>query len=96
MEMDKLLSTTAIGKLLTPEQAAQRLTELGKPTKVPSLNTMRTKGGGPPFVKVGKYILYDDDDLVEYAKSTPMIKYNSSSEYPPELRQKRKPKNGGE
>ena len=64
--------------------------------KVATLNTWRTTGGGPPFVKVGKYIPYDDDDLVEFAKSTPMIKYNSTSEYPPELRQKRKPKNGGE
>jgi hypothetical protein len=79
--MDKLLSTTAIGRLLTPEQAAQRLTELGRPTKVATLNTWRTTGGGPPFYKSGKYILYADEDLVEFAKSTPMVKYNSTSEY---------------
>jgi hypothetical protein len=83
-----------MGEKHNPKKAAARLTELGKPTEESSLNSGRSLGNGPPFYKVGKYILYDDDDLVEFAKSTPMIKYNSTSEYPPELRQKRKPKNG--
>jgi hypothetical protein len=83
-----------MGEKHNPKKAAQRLTELGRPTEESSLNSMRTLGNGPPFYKSGKYILYDDDDLVEFARSTPMVKYNSTSEYPPELRLKRKPKNG--
>jgi hypothetical protein len=78
-----------------PKSAAQRLTELGRPTEESSLNSWRSLGNGPPFYKSGKYILYADEDLVEFAKSTPVTKYNSTSEYPPELRSKRR-KNGGE
>jgi hypothetical protein len=86
-----------MGEKHNPKKAAQRLTELGRPTEESSLNSWRSlgNGNGPPFYKTGKYILYDDDDLVEFAKSTPMVKYNSTSEYPPELRSKRR-KNGGE
>jgi hypothetical protein len=41
-----------------------------------------------------KYVMYDTDELDELAKSSPVKKYNSTSEYPPETRSKRKPKNG--
>ena len=85
-----------MGEKLNPKKAAQRLTELGRPTEESSLNSQRTLGGGPPFYKAGKYILYDDDDLVDHAKSVPMVKYNSTSEYPPELRQKRRKNGEGE
>lgn len=85
-----------MGEKHSPKKAAQRLTELGRPTEESSMNSWRTLGNGPPFYKSGKYILYDDDDLVEFAKSTPMVKYNSTSEYPPELRLKRRKNGEGE
>jgi hypothetical protein len=85
-----------MGKLLNPKDAAAYLTERGKPTERATLDTQRSTGGGPPFYKEDgkKYVMYDTDDLDEHAKSTTLKKYNSTSEYPPEARQKRKPKNG--
>ena len=83
-------------KKLKPKAAAQYCTDNGRPTEEATLNTLRSTGNGPPFYKSGKYILYDIDDLLEWCKSSPLVKYNSTSEYPPEMRQgsRRKPKNG--
>jgi hypothetical protein len=81
-------------KRLNTKEAAQYLTDHGKPTEKTSLDTKRSTGGGPAFYSDGESIEYDTDDLDEYIKATPMVKYRSTSEYPPELRQKRKPKNG--
>jgi hypothetical protein len=85
-----------MGEKLRPKQAAKFCTDHDKPTEPATLDTHRVTGGGPPFYKSGKYVLYDTDDLLEWCKSSPMQKYNSTSDYPPELRLKRKPKNGGE
>jgi hypothetical protein len=84
-----------MGTLLNPKQAAQYLSDRGKPTEKSSLDSARTNGNGPPFYKEdgAKQVEYDTDDLDEYLKSKPKRKYNSTSEYPPELRQKRR-KNG--
>jgi hypothetical protein len=94
--MDELLSTTAVGRFLNPKQAAQYCTDNGKQIERSTLDTLRNIGGGPPFYKEDgkKNVWYDPADLDEWIKSNPMKKYNSTSEYPPELRQKRKPKNG--
>jgi hypothetical protein len=74
-----------MGNLLNPKQAAQYLTERGKPTERSTLDTKRNTGGGPSFYKEDdeKYVWYDTDDLDEWAKSKPRKKYNSTSEYPP-------------
>ena len=79
-----------MGAKINSKLAAQHLTEHGRPTEKSSLDTMRSIGGGPPFYRSGKYILYDTDDLDVFAASSPMTKYNSTSEYPLELRNKRK------
>jgi hypothetical protein len=63
------------------KKAAEILTELGRPTKEATLNSLRSTGGGPPFYKSGKYILYDTDDLAEWAKAEPLVRYTSTSEY---------------
>jgi hypothetical protein len=86
-----------MGTLLNPKDAARYLTERGKPTEKATLDTQRSTGGGPPFYKEDgkKHVMYDTDDLDEFAKSSPMKKYNSTSEYPPEMRAKRR-KNGGD
>lgn len=84
------------GKRLNTKQAAEYCTEHRKPTEKTSLDTKRSTSGGPAFYSDGESIEYDTDDLDEWIKATPMVKYRSTSEYPPELRQKRKPKNGGE
>ena len=33
------------------------------------LNQLRVKGGGPPFVKVGRAVLYDPSALLGWAKN---------------------------
>jgi hypothetical protein len=87
-----LRKATAMGKKIPTKEAAEFLTALGKPTEKTTLDTKRNTGGGPPFYKEDgkKYVLYDTDDLEEWAKSNPMRKYNSTSEYPPALRLRRK------
>ena len=85
-----------MGDLLNPKDAARYLTEHGKLTEKATLDTLRSTGGGPIFCKEDgkKYVLYDTEELDEYLKSSPIKKYRSTSEYPPEARSKRKPKNG--
>jgi hypothetical protein len=82
-----------MGKLLTTKEAAQYLTERGKPTEKSSLDTARSLGGGPAFFKEeGKrLVMYDTDDLDAYIASGPqMKKYNSTSEYPESMRKRKK------
>ena len=69
--------------LLNTKQAAQYLTERGKIIEKSTLDTIRSTGGGPPFYKEDekKPVWYDTDDLDEWAKSKPMKKYRSTSEY---------------
>ena len=47
-------------KLSTPEAA--RLIGLSPAT----LSTLRTRGGGPPFLKVGSRVVYDPADLEKW------------------------------
>jgi hypothetical protein len=84
--------------LLNPKDAARYCTDHGKAIERSTLDTLRHTGGGPPFYKEdgGKNVFYDPNDLDEWIKSNPLTKYNSTSEYPPKLRVKRKAKNGGE
>jgi hypothetical protein len=81
--------------LLNPKQAAQFCTDNGRPTERSSLDTMRSTGGGPSFYKEKgkKNVWYSPDDLLEWAKSTPMEKYSSTSEY--STRKKKTPKPNG-
>jgi hypothetical protein len=68
-----------MGKLLNTAATALYVTETyKKPTKESSLNSLRTLGGGPPFYKSGKNIMYDTDDVDEWATSTPMTKCRST------------------
>jgi hypothetical protein len=72
-----------MGTKLNTAQAAQYLSERGKPTKESALNTLRSTGGGPLFEKEDgkKTILYDSDDLDEWNTPSPVKKYRSTSEY---------------
>jgi hypothetical protein len=60
-----------MGKRIDTIEAERFLTELGRPTKAATLNTLRAIGGGPPFYEgTGKAIRYDTDDLEEWANSS--------------------------
>ena len=84
-----------MGEKVRTKQAALIATENGRPTEESTLNTLRVTGGGPPFYKDndGKNVWYDKDDVIEWAKSPSMTKYNSTSEY--STRRKKIPKSNG-
>jgi hypothetical protein len=69
--------------LLNSKHAAKFCTDNGRPTEEATLNTKRSTGGGPPFYKKDdeKNVWYDTDDLLEWCQSSPLKKYNSTSEY---------------
>jgi hypothetical protein len=52
----------------SPPQAARRLAELGVVHSVPTLSRYRWLGGGPEFIKVGRWVKYPDTALVRYAR----------------------------
>ena len=53
--MDRLLRTREAAKLLG--------------LSVSFLNQLRVKGGGPPYAKIRKIVLYNPADLLDWAKA---------------------------
>ncbi len=43
-----------------------------------TLAKLRVRGDGPPFIKIGKTILYDKADLIEWLSAR---KFSSTSQY---------------
>jgi hypothetical protein len=60
--------------------AALFLTENGYPISPATLATMATRGGGPPFRRFGRKPLYDEADLIEWARSRLSAPMRSTSE----------------
>ena len=58
-----------MGTLLNTKEAAEYLTAHGKQTREATLNSLRSTGGGPPFLKAPgrKHVFYDSDDLDKWA-----------------------------
>lgn len=65
--------------LLTRQQVAVRLNERGFPIKATSLDTMASRGGGPPFRKFGSRPLYRWGDAIEWANGRLESLVNSTS-----------------
>jgi hypothetical protein len=82
-----------MGEKVNTKRAAEILTELNRPTERATLDTQRSTGGGPPFYKVTgkKRIVYDTDELAEYAKADQLVRYTSTSEYSTRKRKPPKP-----
>ena len=55
--------------LLSNDQGAAALTAKGYRTSPATLNTKRTRGGGPQFQKYGSRVLYRWGDLLDWACS---------------------------
>ena len=65
---------------LRRSEAAARVREIHNiPCEASSLRTLAHNGKGPPFIKVGRYPLYDPDDVDRWvvAKSSPKVKSTS-------------------
>jgi hypothetical protein len=59
---------------------SQALAEMGLIVAVPTLTTWATRGGGPPFRKFGKKIVYDLAAAVAWAESRMTPAVTSSAE----------------
>ena len=46
------------------ENEASKITSIPTPT----LRTLRSKGGGPPFVKIGRSVRYEVTDLIAFMR----------------------------
>jgi hypothetical protein len=68
--------------LLTREDNAAALTAAGYKTSKTTLATLATRGGGPPFMKYGKHVVYRFGDSLVWAKGKLRPPVRSTSERP--------------
>ena len=66
--------------LLTRGRTAEALTEAGFPVRAKTLATKATRGGGPPYRKFGRRVLYRWGDALAWAEGRLTAAYRSSSE----------------
>jgi hypothetical protein len=66
--------------LLNVKETADYLTSQGLPTSVASLNSDRSNGSGPKFLKIGRNVYYRTKTLNEYVRSKTTDEVNSTSE----------------
>ncbi len=76
-----MTENTPIKRRLRGDQAARYITERsGAPCTAGWLNNLRVVGGGPPFIKWGRFPLYDPEDLDRWIISRFGPKQKSTSE----------------
>ncbi len=66
--------------LLTRDKAATALGERGYPVTKPALATLATRGGGPPYRRFGRRVLYRWGDLLSWAEEHCSTPRRSTSE----------------
>lgn len=66
---------------LRRDQAAAALRGLGIPVAKSTLATMATRGGGPPFQRFNRAVLYRWDDLLAWVKSRLSDPVRSTAEF---------------
>jgi hypothetical protein len=66
--------------LLTVKEAAHYLSHGGLPTSIGGLNSMRTNGNGPKYLKIGKIVYYREPTLESYLISRITDEVQSTSE----------------
>jgi hypothetical protein len=60
-------------KFLTTQEASAFLKSTGYSISPATLTTMRTRGGGPQFIKTGMFVRYDEDVLCEWVAARTRI-----------------------
>lgn len=66
-------------KLLTTEQAVEFLkNEIGYDTTINTLSTLRYRGGGPKFIKVGRKARYSPEHLREWVSGRTQVLSNTA------------------
>lgn len=66
--------------LLRREDCATKLTQAGFPISAKTLATMATRGGGPPYHKFGRTVLYQWSESLGWARARLSATITSSSE----------------
>jgi hypothetical protein len=66
--MHNVHTDPSTGTLLRRHACAQALTERGFPLSAKTLATMATRGGGPPYQKFGRAVLYRWGDALGWAE----------------------------
>ena len=66
--------------LYSVQEAAPYQTSLGLQTSVGGLNSMRSNGSDPPYIKIGKRVWYHELALREYVISKITDEVSSTSE----------------
>ena len=66
--------------LYSVEEAAPYLAALGLQTSVGGMNSLRSNGDGPPFLKIGKRVWYRSTALYDYVLSKITDEASSTSE----------------
>jgi hypothetical protein len=69
---------------LTRRALSAALTASGYPVSVATLNTMASRGGGPPYRRFGRRALYTWGDALAWAESRLSAPMHSTSEAPAE------------
>jgi hypothetical protein len=68
--------------LLTRDDTAAALTAAGFPISKTTLQTMATRGGGPPYRKFGTRVVYRYGEAIKWAKGRLSEPKYSTSEQP--------------
>jgi hypothetical protein len=63
---------------LRRREASQFLRDHGYPVAYTTLEKFASTGGGPPFTSFGRIPLYDEDDLLDWARSRCRIRKSTS------------------
>jgi hypothetical protein len=77
---DKTMNTVTYDRLLSRKEIAEALTKEGFTIAESTLATMATIGGGPPYRKFGRYVKYEWNDALHWAKSRLSDLFYNSSE----------------
>jgi hypothetical protein len=78
--MDMFQASVSPSSLLRRTPCAAALTEAGFPISPKTLATMATRGGGPPYHKFGRTVLYWWPDTLAWAEARLTPARHSSSE----------------
>ena len=66
--------------MLTRDKGASALSDIGYPVTKATLATLATRGGGPPYRRFGKRVLYRFRDLTDWAEGRLSAPCHSTSE----------------
>ncbi len=64
---------------LDRKQAAARLRDRGLPLSFTTLESMASRGGGPPMLRWGRRVVYDETALLTWAQARLSPPYSSTS-----------------